>query len=63
MIRGLDIFHKCICTDSLQSHPGMDLVNLYRKLIFDPLDLEKEGCQSSNTIKGQRARSNLAADF
>ena len=63
MIRGLDTFHKYIYTDGLQSHPRMDFVNLYRKLIFDPLDLVKERCQSSNTIKGQRAQSNLAADF
>jgi len=42
MIRRLDTFHKCICTDGLQSHPGMNLVNLYRKLIFNSLDLEKD---------------------
>ena len=41
----------------------MNLVNLYRKLIFDSLDLEKERCQNSKTIEDQHAQSNLAADF
>ena len=63
MIRCLVTLHKCICTDGFQGHPGMNLVNLHGKLIFDSLDLEKEICQSSKRIKGQSARSNLAADF
>jgi len=49
-------------TDGLKSHPGMNFVNLYRKFIFDSLDLEKERMSSSKAINGENALSNLAAD-